>query len=64
MYYIHSLTLTNYSGEKPIYLGGSLRGNIFGCVKVERSNISDVPNLQCENEEADNNIMLHIDNAV
>ena len=42
MHYIQ-WTLTNYSGEKPICLGGSLSGNIFGCVKVGRGNISDVP---------------------
>ena len=35
MHYIQ-WTLTNYSGEKPICLGGSLSGNRFGCVKVER----------------------------
>ena len=45
-------TLTNYSGEKPINLGGLLGGNIFGCVKAESGNISDVPNLPCEHEEA------------
>ena len=45
-------TLTNYSGEKPVYLGGLLSGNIFGCVKDERANISDVPNLRCKHEEA------------
>lgn len=45
-------TLTNYSGEKPINLGGLLSGNIFGCVKAESGNISDVPNLPCEHEEA------------
>ena len=44
--------LTNYSGEKPVYLGGLLSGNIFGCVKDERANISDVPNLRCKHEEA------------
>ena len=51
MHYIQ-WTLTNYSGEKPIYLGGLLSGNIFGCVKDERANISDVPNLRCKHEEA------------
>ena len=51
MHYIQ-WTLTNYSEEKPIYLGGLLSGNIFGCVKDERGNISDVPNLRCEHEEA------------
>ena len=56
--------ITNYSGEKPIYLGGSLSGDIFGCKKVERGNISDAPNLRCEHEEADDRLMLHIDDAV
>ena len=50
--------------RKPIYLGRSLNGNLFGCVKVERGNISDVPNLRCEHEEANDRIMLYIDDAV
>ena len=32
-------------------------------MKVERGNILDIPNLRCEHEEADNCIMLHIDEA-
>ena len=48
----------------PLYLGGSLSGDIFGCKKVEMGNISDAPNLRCEHEEADDRLMLHIDDAV
>ena len=48
----------------PIYLGGSLSGDIFGCKKVERGNISDAPNLRWEHEAADDRLMLHIDDAV
>ena len=33
-------------------------------MKVERDNISDVPNLQCEHEEAGNRIILYINDAV
>ena len=47
MHYI-KWVIKNYSGEMPIYLGGSLSGDIFGCKKVERGNISDAPNLRCE----------------
>ena len=62
MHYIQ-WTLTNYYEEKLICLGRSQNGNIFGGMKVERGNISDVPNLRCEHE-ADDRIMLHIDDAV
>ena len=37
--------ITNYSGEKPISLGGSLSGDIFEFKKVKRGNTSDAPNL-------------------
>ena len=63
MHYI-KWVIKNYSGEMPIYLGGSLSGDIFGCKKVERGNISDALNLRCEHEEADDCLMLHIDDAV
>ena len=53
-----------YTREKPIYLGGSLTGDIFGCVKIVSGNLSDVPNLRCDHEEADDRLMLHIDDAV
>ena len=63
MHYI-KWVIKNYSGEMPVYLGGSLSGDIFRCQKVERGNISDAPNLRCEHEEADDRLMLHIDDAV
>ena len=63
MHYI-KWVIKNYLGEMPLYLGGSLSGDIFGCKKVEMGNISDAPNLRCEHEEADDSLMLHIDDAV
>ena len=58
------LTLTNYPEEKPIILDGSLSGNIFKCVRVERGNMLEVPNLRYEHEEADDLIMLDNDEPV
>ena len=52
-------TLTNYSGEKPINLGGLLSGNIFGCVKAESGNISDVQTYRVNMKKlSDDCIML------
>ena len=63
MHYIKWVS-AKYTREKAIYLGGSLTGDIFGCVKIVSGNLSDVPNLRCDHEEADDRLMLHIYDAV
>ena len=58
-------------GEKPLYLGGLpiyidtyITSDICGCVQIVRNTLSDVPNLRCDHEEADDRLMLHTADAV
>ena len=53
MHYIKWVSI-KYTEKNPRYLGRSLT----------RDHLSTVPSLQCEYKEADNRLMLHIDDLV
>ena len=38
--------------------------DICACVQIVRNTLSDVPNLRCDHEEADDRLMLHTTDAV
>ena len=49
--------------EKPLYLGGLPAGDICGFEQIVRNTLSDVPNLRCDHEEADDRLMLYTADA-
>ena len=48
----------NYTGNKPIYLGGAHKENTSNCVVVQDNITIIIPELQCYHEEADDRILL------
>ena len=49
--------------EKPLYLGGLPTGDVCGFEQIVRNTLSDVPNLHCDHEEADDRLMLRTADA-
>ena len=52
-----------YSGEKPVHLGGVIPDNIT-CVKVCGGHTSSQGLVKCFHEEADDRMMIHVNQAV
>ena len=50
--------------EKPLYLGGLPTGDVCGFEQIVRNTLSDVLNLHCDHEEADDRLMLRTADAV
>ena len=56
--------IENYKGKEPVYLGGSHRDKMTGCVKqlAEVRSWERLP--QCNHEEADDCMMFHLNYAI
>ena len=53
-----------YSKDKLLYLGGCHIDNIEKCYKLVNGTITNVPELCCSYDEADDRIMFHLNHAV
>ena len=56
--------INNFNLSTPVYLGGSHEEDLTMCLHLQNGNTYDVPVLKCDDEEADDRIMLHINHAV
>ena len=56
--------LQNFKDPRPFYFGGAYKSCIQRCVKLTNGNYHEVNCLKCPQEEADDRIMIHIDNSL
>ena len=63
MFFINWL-LKFYKDDRPVYLGGSVPGNITGCIQIIGGVSSNCLDLKCDHEEADERILYHINQAI
>ena len=54
----------NYSESIPLYLGGSHLREITSCFKFSDGILTQDHLLKCDHEEADDQIMFHVNHAV
>ena len=59
-----SWLIENYHGEKPVYLGGCHINAVEKCFKLMNGTTTDIPELMCSYDEADDRIMFHLNHAV
>ena len=56
--------ISNYDGNKPVYLGGSHVEDLTSCVKLCNGGIQNIYLLKCNHEEADDRIIFHATHAI
>ena len=56
--------INNYTGNEPVYLGGSHLNELTHCMKLFDKEKSWERLLQCEHEEADDRMMFHVDHGI
>ena len=54
----------NYRDHRPVYLGGSHENDLSACLRVVHRSGNYIRLLKCDDEEADDRIMLHANHAV
>ena len=63
MFFINWL-LKFYKDDRPVYLGGSVPGDITGCIQIIGGISGNCLDLKCDREEADEQILYHINHAI
>ena len=56
--------INNYTGNEPVYLGGSHLNELTHCMKLFDKEKSWERLPQCEHEEADDRMMFHVDHGI
>ena len=56
--------IENYNDEKPDYLGGCHIDGIDKCFRLLNGTVTEMLELQCSYDEAQDRLMFHLNNAV
>ena len=56
--------INNYTGNEPVYLGGSHLNELTHCMKLFDKEKSWERLLQCEHGEADDRMLFHVDHGI